>query len=125
MRVGGGHIFALAPQDWSYKVPKKVRKQALVSALADRKREGKMLVVDDFGLTEIKTKAMAQSLAKLGVKKALIVVGDRNEIIEKSARNIPYVKVLPVAGLNVYDILKYEHLVCTKDAVGKIQERLG
>ncbi|MCB9477341.1 MAG: 50S ribosomal protein L4 [Deltaproteobacteria bacterium] len=125
VRVGGGHIFALAPQDWSYKVPKKVRKQALVSALADRKREGKLLVVDDFGLTEIKTKAMAEALAKLGATKALIVVGERNEIIEKSARNIPYVKVLPVAGLNVYDVLKHEHLICTKDAVGLIQERLG
>lgn len=125
VRVGGGHIHSLLPQDWSYKVPKKVRRAALASALSAKRGEDKLTVIDGFGLTEIKTKAMAALLKGLGIVNGLIVIAERDATVEKSTRNIPFVKVLPVEGLNVYDILRYDRLVITKDAVAKIEGRLS
>ncbi len=123
VRVGGGHIFALRPKDWSYKTPKKVRRQAVVSALAMKLAESKLTVVDSLSLDRIKTSDMVAILKSLDVKSGLIVIGQRDEKIEKSAKNIPFVKVLPVEGLNLYDILRYDKLVLTKDAVEKIEGR--
>jgi large subunit ribosomal protein L4 len=123
VRVGGGHIFALRPKDWSYKTPKKVRRQAVVSALAMKLAESKLTVVDSLSLDRIKTSDMAAILKSLDVQNGLIVIGQRDEKIEKSAKNIPFVKVLPVEGLNLYDILRYDKLILTKDAVEKIEGR--
>ncbi len=123
VRVGGGHIFALRPKDWSYTVPKKVRRQAVASALSMKLAEEKMTVVDRISLDRIKTKDMADILKSLDVQNGLIVIGGRDDKIEKSARNIPFVKVLPVEGLNVYDILRYDKVVLTKDAVAVIEGR--
>ncbi|MCZ7584585.1 MAG: 50S ribosomal protein L4 [Deltaproteobacteria bacterium] len=126
VRVGGGHIHSIDPKDWSYKVPKKVRRAALASALSHKLAEEKLTVIDGFGLKEIKTKAMAKVLAGLGVSgTGLIVTGERDEIVEMSTRNIPTVKVLPAEGLNVYDLLRYDRVILTKDALEKIEGRFA
>ncbi len=122
---GGGVIFGPAPRDFSYNVPKKARKQALRVALSARASEGKLLVLNQFELKEIKTKPFVEVLNRLGMEKALIVIGKENFNLERSARNVPGVKVLRVEGLNVYDILNHENLILVKDAVEKIQERLA
>ncbi len=120
---GGATIFGPTPRSYAYTMPKKKRQAALRSALASKLRDGELLVVEDLGLSEIKTKALASSLKSLGVSNALIVVGDRDEVVEKSARNIPSVKVLRVEGLNVYDVLKYDKLVLLRSAIEKLEER--
>jgi large subunit ribosomal protein L4 len=122
---GGGVIFGPVPRDYSYNLPKKVRKQALRVALSARATEGKLLVLNQFELKEIKTKPFVEILSRLGVERALIVTGKENFNLERSARNVPGVKVLRVEGLNVYDILNHENLILVKDAVEKIQERLA
>lgn len=122
---GGGVIFGPIPRDFSYNLPKKVRKQALKIALSARAAEGKLLVLNQFELKEIKTKPFVEILNRLGMEKALIVTGKENFNLERSARNVPGVKVLRVEGLNVYDILNHENLILVKDAVEKIQERLA
>jgi large subunit ribosomal protein L4 len=122
---GGGVIFGPAPRDFGFNLPKKMRKQALRVALSARAAEGKLLVLNQFELKEIKTKLFVEILARLGMEKALIVISQENFTLERSARNIPGVKVLRVEGLNVYDILNHENLILVKDAVEKIQERLA
>ena len=122
---GGGVIFGPNPRDFSYNLPKKVKKQALKIALSARAAEGKLLVLNQFELKEIKTKPFVEILNRLGMVKALIVTGKENFNLERSARNVPGVKVLRVEGLNVYDILNHEHLILVKDAVERIQERLA
>ena len=122
---GGGVIFGPTPRDFDFGIPKKVRKQALRIALSVRVGEGKLLVLNQFQLKEIKTKSFLEVLSRFGVEKALIVIGGENFNLERSARNVPGVKVLRVEGLNVYDILHHENLILLKDAVEKIQERLA
>ena len=122
---GGGVIFGPTPRDFGFSIPKKVRKQALRIALSVRVGEGKLLVLNQFQLKEIKTKSFLEVLSRFGVEKALIVIGGENFNLERSARNVPGVKVLRVEGLNVYDILHHENLILVKDAVEKIQERLA
>ncbi|MBZ0272177.1 50S ribosomal protein L4 [bacterium] len=125
VRVGGGHIHAIEPKDWSFKTPKKVRRGALVSALSMKAGEDKLTVVDALALDAAKTKSFVRLMGDLGVTNALFVVAERDESLERASRNLGGAKVLPVAGLNVYDILRYDRLVVTKDAVAKIEERLG
>ncbi|MCX5885554.1 MAG: 50S ribosomal protein L4 [Proteobacteria bacterium] len=121
--VGGGVVFGPKPRDYSYSLPKKVRRAALKSALSLKVKEGKLLIVDNLNLEEIKTKAFVSLLKRLAVEGALIVDSD-NVNLERSARNLHTVKVLRPEGLNVYDILKYEYLLLTKQSAEKIQERL-
>lgn len=121
--VGGGVVFGPKPRDYSYSLPKKVRRAALKSALSLKVKEGKLLIVDNLNLEEIKTKAFVSLLKGLAVEGALIVDSD-NVNLERSARNLHTVKVLRPEGLNVYDILKYEYLLLTKQSAEKIQERL-
>jgi len=123
--VGGGTIFGPTPRDYSYRMPRQARREALLSALSLKKHEGKIIVVDRFELEEGKTRIMAQALAELNVDSALIVIGQADEKIERSARNLPKVKVLRVEGLNVYDLLRYEHLVLTVGALKTLEERLA
>ncbi len=123
--VGGGVVFGPKPRDYSFKLNKKQRRLALKMALSTRAQEGKLLVVEDFGLTRIKTKDFVAFLKGLGVEDALVVVPERDEIVEKSARNLPTVKVLAVEGLNVYDILDHEYLIIKREALPKIEERLS
>jgi large subunit ribosomal protein L4 len=121
---GGGTIFGPHPRAYDYPLPKKVRKAALRSALSLRYQEGKLLLLEDFPAPEIKTKAFVETMEGLGIKNALIVTDGENFNLERSARNVPWVKVLRHNGLNVFDILKYEHLIIVKPAIEKIEERL-
>jgi large subunit ribosomal protein L4 len=121
---GGGTTFGPQPRDYDYPLPKKVRKAALRSALSLRYQEGKLLLLDNFPAPEIKTKAFVGAMEGLGIKNALIVTDGENLNLERSARNVPWVKVLRHNGLNVFDILKYEYLIIVKPAIEKIEERL-
>ena len=121
---GGGVAFGPSPRDYSYSMPKKKKRAALRSALAAKARDGELVVVRDLGLEEIKTKALAERLKALGVENGLVVIPAKDEVIEKSARNLPKVKVLRVEGLNVYDVLKYDKLVLLESVVEKLEERL-
>lgn len=120
--VGGGVVFAPKPRDYSFKLNKKVKRLALQSALSVKAAEGKIIVMDELTLTEVKTKAMIQVLENIKCGKALIVMDGSNTNVMLSARNIPEVKTASVNTINVYDLLKYNTLVVTKEAVEKIQE---
>ena len=120
--TGGGVVFAPVPRDYSFKLNKKVKRLALQSALSTKAAEGKIIVLDDLSLTEVKTKEMAKVLANIKCGKALIVMDGSNTNVMLSARNIPEVKTASVSTINVYDLLKYNTLVVTKDAVAKIEE---
>ena len=123
--VGGGTTFGPQPRDYSYRMPRTARREALLSALSLKRRDGKIVVVDKFELDEPKTKLMVKALAELKVESALIVIAQPDAKIERSARNLPKVKVLRVEGLNVYDLLRYEHLILTDAALKLIEERLA
>jgi len=118
---GGGVVFGPTPRDYSYKVPKKVRKGALRSAVALKAQEGKLVVVDKFELPEAKTKEFAKILKDLSIQEGLIVIEGKDEVLERSSRNIPSIKVLRVEGLNVYDIMRYDTLVMTQQAIEKLE----
>lgn len=122
--VGGGTIFGPQPKDYSYHMPKQARRQALLSALSLKNKEGKIIVLDTLELSEAKTKLMRQVLEGLQVKNAVILLPRSDEKVELSARNLPYVKVLRVEALNVYDLLRHEHLIMTEGALRRIEERL-
>jgi large subunit ribosomal protein L4 len=121
---GGGTMFGPTPRSYEYTVPKKVRKLALCSALSMKRKENKMLIVDKLELQEIKTAAFVTLLRQLGFSNVLIIAQE-NSNLEKSARNVPQVKVLRPEGLNVYDVLRYENLIITQPCVEKIQGRLA
>lgn len=123
--VGGGTIFGPQPRDYSFRMPRKARREALMSALSLKNRDGQIIVVDKLALDEAKTKLMVQALAELKVSSALIVLSEPEERIERSARNLPKVKVIRVEGLNVYDLLHYEHLILTQEALKCLEERLA
>ena len=123
--VGGGTIFGPQPRDYSFRMPRKARREALLSALSLKKQEGRLIVLDKLELEEAKTKLMARALAELNVQSALIVVSQLDERIERSARNLPKIKVLRVEGLNVYDLLRYDHLILMEGALKLLQERLA
>ena len=119
---GGGIVFAPTPRDYSFKINKKEKRAALKSALTSVVNESKFIVVDDLKLDEVKTKKMVGALKALNAEKALVVLEGTNENIALSARNIPTVKVAYVNTINVYDILKYNTMVLSKDAVAAIEE---
>ncbi len=121
----GGVVFGPKPKDWSYSIPKKVRKSALKSALSKKFSEGSIFVLKDFELPEIKTKQVSEFMKKFDLPKALLVVDSGNENLSKSARNVKGVKVLKDEGLNVYDILKFSNVVILKKSVEKIEEALA
>ncbi|PYE48115.1 50S ribosomal protein L4 [Deinococcus yavapaiensis] len=110
--VGGGVAFGPKPRDYEYTLPKKVRQLGLAMALADRAATGKLLAVDSFGIDDGKTKSFLAWAAQNGLdgSERVFVVTD-NEIVRRAARNLPWVLALPVAGLNVYDILRHDRLV--------------
>ena len=121
--VGGGTVFGPVPKDYSYSVPKKVKRAALKSSLTMKLREGKLIVLDKLSLEEIKTKQFVNILRNLETENVLIV-DEGNFNLERSAKNVRNSKVLPPKGLNVYDILKYENLILVEPAVEKIEARL-
>jgi large subunit ribosomal protein L4 len=121
----GGVIFGPVVRDHSHDLPKKVRKMALCMALATKQKDGKLIVLDTAKCTDHKTKGLAKKFEKLGFNSALILDGanlDPNFV--KASRNLPHIDVLPEQGANVYDILRRDVLVLTKNAVEQLQERL-
>lgn len=119
---GGGVVFAPTPRDYTINLNKKEKRIALKSALTSRVLENKFIVVDDFAMSEIKTKKMQQTLNNLNVKKALVVCAENEKNTVLSVRNIYGVKVASPKTINVYDILKYNTVVASKDAVKTIEE---
>ena len=121
--IGGGVSFAPKPRDYSYRLPKKIRKLAMKSALTSKVNNDEIIVLDGLNISAPKTKEMINILSNLNAdKKALIVMDGRDDAVIKSARNIPGVKTTSVNTLNVYDILKYDKFIITKDAVQKVEE---
>ena len=120
--TGGGVVFAPVPRDYSFKLNKKEKRAALKSALTSRVQENKLIVVDELKLDEIKTKTFKGVLNNLNVEKALVVLNDMDENVIMSAKNIPTVKTTQTNELNVFDVLKYNTVVVTKDAVATIEE---
>ena len=120
--TGGGVVFAPKPRDYSMKMNKREKQIAIKSALTSKVQGSKLIVVDEFKLDEIKTSKFAQILDNLKAPKALVVTKDKDEKVVLSARNIPTVKTTMTNSINVYDILKYDSLVITKDAVAAIEE---
>jgi large subunit ribosomal protein L4 len=122
--VGGGTVHGPKPRDFSYRPPRKMRLGALKGALSLKLREGQLLIVENFDLAEVKTKKLAEVLEKLEVKGgALIVDGKENQKLRLSARNLQGHSVLPPEGVNLYDLLRHEHLVLTQNAVQALEAR--
>lgn len=119
---GGGVVFAPKPRDYSIKLNKKEKRAALKSALTTRVNDEKFIVLDQLSFEDIKTKNMVKVLENLKVSKALIVVNNEDNFVALSARNIPTVKTASTSTINVYDILKYDTFIITKDAVATIEE---
>lgn len=121
--VGGGIIFGPKPRDYRFTVPKKVKRLAMKSAFSTKLAASDLVVVEDLAFDKIKTKEMVRVLANLKIEKtALIVLGGKNDNVERSARNLVGIKTAFVNTINVYDILKHEKFVITRDAVEKVQE---
>lgn len=120
--IKGGIVFAPKPRDYRMAVPKSMRKVAMKSALTTKVQDEQMIVLDELNFDAPKTKSVVAMLNALNAKKALIVTAESNEAVYKSARNIEGVNVIPANNINVYDLLKYEKLIITKDAVSKIEE---
>jgi large subunit ribosomal protein L4 len=123
---GGGRSFGPHPRDHSIELPKKVRALALRHALSSKAKDGGIVVIDAIDTTDAKTKALAAQFGKLGFSNALIIGGaEINENFGRAARNIPNIDVLPVQGINVYDILRRHKLVLTKAAVEALEARFA
>ncbi|MGF7186145.1 large subunit ribosomal protein L4 [Desulfitispora alkaliphila] len=122
---GGSIVFGPQPRSYSFRLPKKMRRLALKSALSTKVEAGEIVVVEELAFSEPKTKEMVKVLKALNANKALVVTADKNENVVKSARNIEGVKPLEATGINVYDILNHDKLVITKDAVAKVEEVLA
>ena len=118
----GGVVFAPVPRDYSFKLNKKEKRAALKSALTSRVQENKFIVVDELKMDEIKTKTFKGVLDNLNAEKALVVLNDMDANVIASAKNIPTVKTTQTNELNVFDVLKYNTVVVTKDAVATIEE---
>ncbi len=124
--TGGGVIFAPKPRDYSQKLPKKMRRKALLSALSSKALNNEIIVLDSLTVEQPKTSFIHGMLKNLNVgKKALIVIKSNDGTVEKSSRNIPGIKTSEVGTLNVYDILKYDAFVITREAVEAVEEVYG
>lgn len=119
---GGGTIFGPEPRDYSYALPKKVRRLGIAMALSQLNKEGKLLVVDQM-TSKGKTSELSKNLKAMGLKKALLVDAKRNELFGRASKNLESYKYFGVEGLNVYDILKYDTVIITKESVASIVER--
>ena len=121
---GGGIVFGPTPHNYSLKVSKKVRRLALISALSMKFKEERMTILRDFPMEEIKTRKFQELVDRFGLKKALFVIDTPRPVLEKSSRNIPDVKMIRSEGVNVYDLLKYDHVVLLEPSVHKIEGAL-
>jgi large subunit ribosomal protein L4 len=121
----GGTIFGPQPRDYSYKMPKKAWQRALMLALSDRALNGKMIVVESLELAEPKTKLAKAALNELGLQHALIVLSENDQGFYRAARNLAAHKVLPLGGLNVFDVLNYDELLMTESTARALEAKLG
>lgn len=121
---GGGTVFGPKPRDYSYSLPKKVRRLALKMALSARNQEGNLVVVDQFNVVQAKTREFVKVMDNFKFENCLVVTGEMDEKLGLSARNAVGYKVLPVAGLNVMDILKHSKLMLVQTSLAKLEERL-
>ncbi len=119
---GGGVVFAPVPREYSFKLNKKEKRAALKSVLTSRVQENKLIVLDELKLDEIKTKKFKEVMDNLKVEKAMVVIGEQDQNLICSAKNLPAISMAVADSINVYDILKGDTLVLTKDAVAKIEE---
>lgn len=122
---GGGTIHGPQPRDYLMRIPKKTRRLALKMALSQKVLDRELTIVDQWQMEQIKTKEFAALLNRFEHQKTLVVLAPQDEIVEKSARNIPRVKVMRPEGLNVYDLLNHRHVLLTQETVGTIEESLG
>jgi large subunit ribosomal protein L4 len=122
---GGGTIFGPMPRDYSFSLPKHVRREALRAALSLKNQEGKLILLDKFPIDKFKTRNILEVLKRFQVENALIVIDEKNPFLERSARNIPEIEVTHYNGLDVYEILRHEYLVMLSSAVQKIEGVLG
>ncbi len=120
---GGAIVHGPQPRSYAYRLPSSARRAALKSALALKLKEDKLVVIDNLDV-EPKTKVVASMLAALGVESALFVTDGENTNLERATKNIPRVKTLRAEGANVYDILRYRHLVVTREAISALQGRV-
>ena len=122
-QIGGGIVFAPKPRDYSYSIPKKVRRLALKSVLSAKVKDGEIIVLDKLEMAAPKTKEMVKVLENIGAaKKALIVMPEKDEAVVRSAHNIPGVRTALAANMNVYEIVNHTSFIVTKEAVEKIEE---
>jgi len=122
-QIGGGIVFAPKPRDYSYSIPKKVRRLALKSVLSAKVQDGEIIVLDKLEMPAPKTKEMVKVLGNIGAaKKALIVMPEKDEAVVRAAHNIPGVRTALAANMNVYEIINHTSFIVTKEAVEKIEE---
>ncbi len=122
----GGTVFGPTPRDYSYSLPKKEKRASLIDAVASKIADNRLILIDSLELAEPKTKLMSSLLQNLGVnEQALVIIVGENKNLRLAARNIPSIKVLKMGNINVYDLLKYQYLITTQDALNAIQEAYG
>jgi large subunit ribosomal protein L4 len=121
---GGGIVFGPHPRDYSFSIPKKVRKKAVISALSMKFKDDKMVILKDFPMEKISTRVFKNVVDLFSLKKALFVIDENNEVLLKSSRNMKNVKMIRSEGINVYDILNHEHLILLEPSVKKIEGAL-
>lgn len=122
---GGGNVHGPQPRDWSYELPKKMRRGAIRSVLSERLREGGLVVVEDFNLQSHKTKDFVATLSTFGFEKNILIVAALNGNLALSSRNLPNVTLISPNGVNVYELLTHEHIAFTKEAVSQLDEQLN
>ena len=125
--IGGGTTFGPQPRSYAFRMPRKARRLAIKSALTAKLQTGELLVLEGIQFEQPKTKQVVELLKNFGLdqRKALLITGEADEIVEKSSRNIPGVKALAASGLNVFDLLHHDKLLITRDAVARIEEVLA
>jgi large subunit ribosomal protein L4 len=121
---GGGTVFGPSPRSYAYKLPKKVKKMALVSALSMKFNEQRIIILKEFPLEEIKTRKFKEVMDRFGFKKALFVLDKSNPVLEKSSRNLSDIKMIKSEGINVYDLLDHEYIVLLEPTVRMIEGAL-
>jgi large subunit ribosomal protein L4 len=121
---GGGIVFGPHPRDFSYSIPKKVRKKAVISALSMKLKQDKMLILKDFPMEKISTRIFKSVVDLFDLKKALFVLAEEDIALQKSSRNIKSIKMIRSEGINVYDILNHEHLVLLEPSIKKLEGAL-
>lgn len=121
--TGGGVVFGPHPRDYSADMPKKMRRLAVRSALSDKLAQGQLIILDELVMDSISTKRLVEVLEKLGVQgKTMLVLGEQDETIKKSAKNVPWVALRVAPSISTYDVLNADTLIFTKGALAKIEE---